>query len=130
MVGFDVRGVKKEDYKDIVKLNPNISHFDGEDSLEEKTIIVAQLNDDVIGYLKYDVDENNRVKIVDLVVDEMYRGLGVGYQLISELEFYIRKEYINEILVPRRKFTKEEVNFYDRQGFKLDDKSNLEKKLN
>ena len=74
MVGFDVRGVKKEDYKDIVKLNPNILHFDGEDSLEEKTIIVAQLNDDVIGYLKYDVDENNRVKIVDLVVDEMYRG--------------------------------------------------------
>ncbi len=54
----------------------------------------------------------------------------MGYQLISELEFYIRKEYINEILVPRRKFTKEEVNFYDRQGFKLDDKSNLEKKLN
>ena len=71
---------KKEDYKDIVKLNPNILHFDGEDSLEEKTIIVAQLNDDVIGYLKYDVDENNRVKIVDLV-DEMYRGLGVGLSI-------------------------------------------------
>ena len=34
----------------------------------------CSLNDDVIGYLKYDVDENNRVKIVDLVVDKSLRA--------------------------------------------------------
>ena len=42
----------------------------------------------------------------------------MGYQLISELEFYIRKEYINEILVPE-KIHKEEVNFMTGKALSL-----------
>lgn len=129
MVGFDVRTIKKGDYNYIIKLNSDKAYLE-EELVRDNKIIVAQLNDDVIGYLKYDIDENNRVKIIDLVVDEMYRGLGVGYQLLLELEAHIRKEYVNDILVTGRKFTKEELNFYNRQGFRYNVNSNLEKRLN
>ncbi|MBU5454117.1 GNAT family N-acetyltransferase [Caproiciproducens sp. MSJ-32] len=129
MVGFDVRAIKKGDYNYIIKLNPDIAYLEEELVGDNKTI-VAQLNDDVIGYLKYYIDGNNRAKIIDLVVDEMYRGLGVGYQLFLELEGRIKNEYVNDVLVAGRNFTKEELNFYNRQGFRYDINSNLEKRLN
>jgi ribosomal protein S18 acetylase RimI-like enzyme len=127
MVGFDVRGLKEEDYKDILKLNPNITYINEINSLGDESIIVAQLNDDVIGYIRFEFD-GDKAHIEELIVDEMYRNLGVGYQLISEFEKNINTENLNEIIVLGRRFLKEEVEFYNRQGFKLDKNSNLTKK--
>ena len=53
MVGFDVRDMIKGDLDEVFKLNYkenfSLSNYQNDDS--EHKILVAQLNDDIIGYI-------------------------------------------------------------------------------
>ena len=50
---------------------------------------MAQLNDDVIGYVNSDLSDDlnykRKLDINSMIVDEKYTGLGVGHQLILEM---------------------------------------------
>lgn len=126
MVGFDVREIKLNDYEDIHKLNSKLDYSNIESIAEDESSItlVAQLNDDVIGYINSNINEdmnyNKKLEIKDMIVDEKYRGLGVGHQLMLELEKNAKQNEIMYIVNSNKEYDEEEVKFYNRQGFKLE----------
>ncbi|MCR1952459.1 MULTISPECIES: GNAT family N-acetyltransferase [unclassified Clostridium] len=128
MVGFDVREIKLNDYEDIHRLNSKLDYSNIKSIAEDKSsiVLVAQLNDDVIGYVNSnlieDINYNKRLDINDIIVDEKYRGLGVGHQLILELEKNAKQNEVMYIVNSNKEYNEEEVKFYNRQGFKLDNK--------
>lgn len=128
MVGFDVRKVILNDYEDIARLNSKIDYLDLEAICNDKKtlMVVAQLNDYVIGYIKGNFIGdmyNIGVDVKDLIVDEMYRGLGVGHQLVLELEKCIKDRNVQYITSINRNYDDEKVKFFNRQGFSLENNS-------
>ena len=134
MVGFDVRNISLGDYDDLLKLNLSLDYSSIKSIENDKNsmIFVAQLNDDIIGYINYsigfDINYNKTLFIKDIVVDEKYRGLGVGHQLILEAEKNAKGYNAVQLVALNNNYIEEEVEFYNRQGFKLNSESMYEKK--
>lgn len=128
MVGFDVREIKLNDYEDIHKLNSKLDYLNIKSIAEDKRSItlVAQLNDDVIGYVNSDLSDDlnykRKLDINSMIVDEKYRGLGVGHQLILELEKNAKQNEVAYIVNSNKEYNEEELKFFNRQGFELDNK--------
>ena len=130
MTGFDIREVKVEDYFDIIKINSEIK--EGTIKLVKENnnhlMIVGQLNDEVIGYIKGKVEiEKESILIESFSVDEKYRGLGVGYQLLLEIEKELNNRKIKNLIHINKEYDEDEVRFFNRQGFILGDSLNYEK---
>ena len=134
MVGFDVRNISLGDYDDLLKLNLSLDYSSIKSIENDKNsmIFVAQLNDDIIGYINYsigcDINYNKTLFINNIVVDEKYRGLGVGHQLILEAEKNAKGYNAVQLVALNNNYIEEEVEFYNRQGFKLNSESMYEKK--
>ena len=134
MVGFDVRNISLGDYNDLLKLNLSLDYSSIKSIENDKNsmIFVAQLNDDIIGYINYsigyDINYNKTLFIKDIVVEEKYRGLGVGHQLMLEAEKNAKSYNAVQLVALNNNYIEEEVEFYNRQGFKLNSESMYEKK--
>ena len=134
MVGFDVRNMIKEDLDRVFKLNNrgDFSLNNYENDYKEPKILVAQLNDDIIGYIKYEIIKGKNFKkglvIKEIVVDESYRGLGVGHELMLEAEKVAKNYNIASLVILNNNYLEEEVMFYKRQGFNLNSDRRYEKK--
>ena len=134
MVGFDVRNISLGDYNDLLKLNLSLDYSSIKSIENDKNsmIFVAQLNDDIIGYINYsigcDINYNKTLFINNIVVEEKYRGLGVGHQLILEAEKNAKGYNAVQLVALNNNYIEEEVEFYNRQGFKLNSESMYEKK--
>ena len=128
MVGFDVREIKLNDYEDIHKLNSKLDYLNIKSIAEDKRSItlVAQLNDDVIGYVDSNISEDlnykRKLDINSMIVDEKYRRLGVVHQLILELEKNAKQNEVAYIVNSNKEYNEEELKFFNRQGFELDNK--------
>ena len=132
MVGFDIREVRLGDYSDIIKINSEIK----EETIKlvkgdnNHLMIVGQLNNEVIGYLKGRIDsEKETIFIESFSVDEKYKGLGVGYQLLLEVEKELNKRDVKNIIHVNNVYDEDEVRFFNRQGFILGKGLNYEKKV-
>lgn len=128
MVGFWCEEIKLNDYEDIHKLNSKLDYLNIKSIAEDKRSItlVAQLNDDVIGYVDSNISEDlnykRKLDINSMIVDEKYRGLGVGHQLILELEKNAKQNEVAYIVNSNKEYNEEELKFFNRQGFELDNK--------
>ena len=132
MVGFDIREVRLGDYSDIFKINSEIK----EETIKlvkgdnNHLMIVGQLNNEVIGYLKGRIDtEKETIFIESFSVDEKYKGLGVGYQLLLEVEKELNKRDVKNIVHINNIYDEDEIRFFNRQGFILGKDLNYEKKV-
>ncbi|WP_066890813.1 GNAT family N-acetyltransferase [Clostridium nigeriense] len=134
MVGFDIRNIVKEDLEGVFRLNNSFdsSVINYQNEYKEHRTLVAQLNDDIIGYIKYEILNDETCKkilsINEVLVDEKYRGLGVGHQLMVEAEKMAKDYNITSLVVLNNNYLEEEVMFYKRQGFNLNIDRRYEKK--
>lgn len=134
MVGFDVRNMRGNDLVGLIKLNNNIdsSRFYFLSEKNKYKVIVAQLNDEIVGYVNFeilkDITCKNTMSINEILVDEMYRGLGIGHQLILEAEKIAENYNVSSLIVINNSYLEEEVVFYNRQGFNLNSDRIYEKK--
>lgn len=134
MVGFDIRSMIKEDLDGLINLNNrgdfSLINYQNDDN--EHKILVAQLNDDIIGYIKYEILKDKNLKkgliVREIVVDENYRGLGVGHELMIEAEKVAKNYNIASLVILNNNYLEEEVMFYKRQGFNLNVDRRYEKK--
>ena len=134
MVGFDIRNIVKEDLEGVFRLNNSFdsSVINYQNEYKEHRTLVAQLNDDIIGYIKYEILNDETCKkilsINEVLVEEKYRGLGVGHQLMVEAEKMAKDYNITSLVVLNNNYLEEEVMFYKRQGFNLNIDRRYEKK--
>lgn len=135
MIGFDIRNVHTEDYKAIQKLNSKLNNTKLKEIKGDKNCIayVAQLNDDVIGYAIFHIfnenDYKGKVDIDDIFVEEIYRGLGVGHQLMIEVEKVAKDHKANYIIKSDDNFEEEGGDFLIREGFNYNIERGFEAKV-
>ena len=133
MVGFDVRKISLEEIDDILRLNRDLDYSSIKSITEDKNsmIIVAQLNDEIIGYIEFtianDTSYKKKLAINEIVVEEEYRGLGVGHQLMIEAEKYAADYNAASIVAIYNNYKEEEVYFYNKEGFRLNAERRYEK---
>ncbi|MDU5106994.1 MULTISPECIES: GNAT family N-acetyltransferase [unclassified Clostridium] len=133
MVGFDVRNVNSKDYNDIVRLSEDLDYSSIKSIIEDENskIIVAQLNDEIIGYINFtilnDTSYKSNLAIKEIMVEEKYRGLGVGHQLMIEAKKYAADYNAASIVAIYNNYKEEEVYFYNKEGFRLNDERRYEK---
>lgn len=135
MIGFDIRSVHTEDYKAIEKLNSKLNNTKLKEIKGDKNCIAyaAQLNDDVIGYAIFHIlnekDYKRGIDIDDIFVEEMYRGLGVGHQLMIEVEKAAIDHKANYITKFDDNFDEEGGDFLIREGFNYNIERGYEAKV-
>lgn len=133
MVGFDVRNISSEDYDDVIRLSEDLDYSSIKSIMEDENskIIVAQLNDEIIGYINFTILNNrsyiSNLAINEIMVEEKYRGLGVGHQLMIEAKKYAEDYNAASIVAIYNNYKEEEVYFYNKEGFKLNGERRYEK---
>lgn len=91
--------------------------------------LVAEVDDQVVGFLMYskDKDEDTSDKCGEIMVIyllEAYQNSGIGTELMQEAERRMSKDY-DQLSVWVVEQNIQAVNFYEKFGFKKDDKSEL-----
>ena len=132
MVGFDVRKISSEDYDDVIRLSEDLDYSSIKSIIEDENskIIVAQLNDEIIGYINFTILNNrsyiSNLAINEIMVEEKYRGL-VGHQLMIEAKKYAEDYNAASIVATYNNYKEEEVYFYNKEGFRLNGERRYEK---
>lgn len=87
----------------------------------ENTIIIGSVfENEIVGILwayKRVFLEENRIYVNSLIVKEEYRGMGIGKNLMSEMEKIALKNNIYTLDLSTSTFKVEAINFYENLGY-------------
>ena len=119
--------LEKENYDSTLVENWPLSDEGKEyfkDLITNHYVIVALLNDKIVGYLAGSIEEKGSYELIQygeinnmLVTDEC-RGTGIGRKLIDDFKEYCKNQNINNIKVVASFKNKDAINFYYKNGFK------------
>jgi predicted N-acetyltransferase YhbS len=123
--------VEPNDYKNISQLNLELGYEFPEDKVEARIryilentndiILVADMNGEAVGYIhasSYDLMFSEPVmNIVAFVVNKNQRGIGIGHQLITELEKMAREFKFTCIRLTSAMHRSEAHKFYQVHGY-------------
>ncbi len=111
-VPFDPHGYKPK-YKELYgKLEKDVSE-------NEVKVIVAVINNKIIGAQRYKFLSDLTINISRLVVLKRYRKNGIAYKLIQEIEKIARRKRYEKITLDCM-LEKNLPPYYERIGFKID----------
>ena len=94
-----------------------------EDLINNQYVIVAILNDEIVGYLAGSINEKGSYEeiqygeINNMLVKDECRGYGIGKKLISNFKDYCRENNIYNVKVEASAKNKNAMNFYKKNGF-------------
>ena len=94
-----------------------------EELINNEYVIVAIKGEDVIGYLAGSMNEKGSYELIqygeinNMLVDDKYRGLGIGKQLINKFKEYCKDKNITNLKVVTSAKKKNAIEFYRKQGF-------------
>ena len=94
-----------------------------EDLIKNEFVIVAIVNEKIIGYLAGTICEKCPYEITqygeinNMLVDNNYRGQGVGKRLINKFKDYCKSKNINNLKVVASAKNTNAIKFYKTQGF-------------
>ena len=95
-----------------------------EDLINNCFVIVAEINNEIIGYLAGSINDKGAYEkirygeINNMYINENYRGLNIGKKLINEFKNYCVNNDINNLIVTASYKNNNAINFYKKNGFK------------
>ncbi len=100
----------------------------------KKAIVCGAIEDnELIGFIwayKYPFrDDHSRLYISILHIDEEYRSMNIGSQLLFEIEAYARQEKIHAIYLHAEAFNTGALRFYQRNGYEFERIQMVKKEL-
>ena len=93
------------------------------DLINNHYVIVALLNDKIVGYLAGSIEEKGSYELIqygeinNMFVTKECRGTGIGKKLIDSFKEYCKSQNINNIKVVASFKNKDAINFYHKNGF-------------
>lgn len=113
-------------------VNPNFPNTQGGENYFRKSIqddnyiaLIAENENEVLGYLVGSIEKVGDFRNIpsfgevgDMLVEEKYRGQGVGGKLIGEFKKWCLEKGISRIRVIASFDNKKAIEFYKREGFK------------
>lgn len=94
-----------------------------EDLINNEYVIIALKNENVIGYLAGSINEKGSYELIqygeinNMLVDDKYRGFGIGKQLINKFKEYCKSKNVANLKVIASAKNKKAIEFYRKQGF-------------
>ena len=94
-----------------------------EDLINNHFVVVALLDDEIVGYLAGTINEKGSYEniqygeINNMFIKDSYRGYGVGKALVNEFKMYCKSKGINDLIVTASSKNKNAINFYKKNGF-------------
>lgn len=94
-----------------------------EDLINNHYVIVAVLDNEIIGYLAGTINEKGSYEeiqygeINNMLINEKYRGYGVGKKLIDQFKEYCKESNIYNLKVVASAKNINAINFYKKNGF-------------
>ncbi len=94
-----------------------------EDLINNHYVIVAILNNEIVGYLAGAINEKGSYEeiqygeINNMLVKDECRGYGIGKMLINNFKDYCRENNIYNVKVEASAKNKNAINFYKKNGF-------------
>lgn len=95
-----------------------------EDLITNHFVIVAQINNEIIGYLAGSINEKGSyenvryAEINNMYISDKYRGLSIGEKLINNFKSYCILNGINNLIVTASYKNNNAINFYKKMGLK------------
>lgn len=118
--------LEKENYDTTLVLNWALTE-DGkeyfEDLIKNQYVIVATLEEKIIGYLAGSINEKGSYEeiqygeINNMFIKEDYRLYGIGKKLINTFKDYCRNNNISNLKVVASSKNKNAIDFYRKNGF-------------
>lgn len=118
--------LEKENYDTTLVLNWALTE-EGKDYFEDliknQYVIVATLEDKIIGYLAGSINEKGSYEeihygeINNMFIQENYRLYGIGKKLINTFKDYCRNNNISNLKVVASSKNKNAIEFYRKNGF-------------
>ncbi|MGM9849314.1 MAG: GNAT family N-acetyltransferase [Bacilli bacterium] len=100
---------------------------DGEDYftdlINNHYVIVALLNDEIVGYLAGSINEKGSYEEIqygelnNMLIKENCRGYGIGKKLINSFKNYCKENNISNVKVTASYKNQDAINFYKKNGF-------------
>lgn len=100
--------------------NPNIFNYFYESFPE--LLLVATIGHKITGFIIGAEVNSNKAKILMLSVSKKYRRKKIGNNLLNKFEQNISRNNINEIELEVRTRNKTAIKFYQKNGYKIDEK--------
>lgn len=94
-----------------------------EDLINNHYVIVAILNDEIVGYLAGTINEKGSYEEVqygeinNMLIKDECRGYGIGKKLINNFKDYCRENNIYNVKVEASAKNENAINFYKKNGF-------------
>lgn len=94
-----------------------------EELINNEYVIIALNGENVTGYLAGSINEKGSYELIqygeinNMLVDEKYRGFGIGKHLINKFKEYCKSKNITNLKVVASAKNKNAVEFYRKQGF-------------
>lgn len=94
-----------------------------EDLINNHFVVVALLDDEIVGYLAGTINEKGSYEniqygeINNMFIKDSCRGYGVGKALVNEFKMYCKSKGINDLIVTASAKNKSAINFYKKNGF-------------
>lgn len=91
--------------------------------IENGLVYIAEISDHVFGYLCASIQSfpyrsvNPICEIENMFIEESYRSLGIGVQLIEALKKELKKQHIQRMKVGALAQNSDGVRFYQKNGF-------------
>jgi len=123
----DIDELTSEQIKNLfMELNASITQRKAQEvvSKEETIFWVGLYGDQIVGMAlmaTYHVVSGHKGMIEDVVVNQKYRGKGIGKKLIQSLVLEARRLQLNEILLFSGHHRKAAISLYTSHGFTLKD---------
>lgn len=98
-----------------------------EEMIQNKTIFVAKIKDEIVGYITFNIKEKNnpsmryrkQLQVEAICVDEKNRGKGIGTTLLRKVKEFGKENNCTDIYLTVNKENENAIKVYEEFGFKV-----------
>lgn len=110
-----------------LSVNEVISKEDFERKIQDKTIFVAKIQNKIVGYITFKINEKDnpimryrkQLEIEAICIDEKNREKGIGTQLLKYAKEYGKQNNCTDIYLTVNEENENAIKLYEKFGFKI-----------
>ena len=108
-------------------INEVISKENFKEKIQERGIYVAKLDDEIVGYITYNIKEKNNptmryrkiISVEAICVDEKNRGKGIGSLLLEHIKNIGKENNCTDMYLTVNEENKDAIKLYEKFGFRI-----------
>lgn len=117
---------ERENYDDNIKEDLCInSFFDKRINIKNHIVLVAEVENNIVGYLYCIIDDDNKItkeieaKIESFYIDFEYRNKGIGTKMLQEINRILKDKNVKYVFIENLEKNEHSKYLYEKLGFEI-----------